>query len=207
LVTERVKDVFYKNKDLSNIIEVTLNPLSLKLFILKNFRKYDIVIDMEEYLNISSIIAFFLGKKRVGYNHGIRSLLYDKTVLYNDNQHVSQTFMDLLKPLGVKKKVNELLSLNYSSKDRKNVDSLLKKSSISNKDFVVGFGIGLAESVKERMWPEERYAQVADYLIKNKKAKVIFIGSESESEIVGKIQSFMKETLNIQGYDLKSQSS
>ncbi|MBL7056470.1 glycosyltransferase family 9 protein [Candidatus Woesearchaeota archaeon] len=194
LVTKRVKDVFYENSDLNNIIEVALNPLSLKLFILKNFRKYDIVIDMEEYLNISSIIAFFLGKKRIGYNHGIRSLLYDKTVSYNDQQHVSQTFMDLLKPLGVKKKVHKLLSLNYSSRDKKNVDSLLKKNSISNRDFVVGFGIGLAESVKERMWPEERYAQIADYLIKNKKAKVIFMGSKNESEIVRKIQSSMKET-------------
>src|SRR3989338_6250802 len=64
VTTGRVKDVFYNNEGISSIKVINLNPFSVKWFILKNFMKYDLVIDMEEYLNISAIIAFYAVKER-----------------------------------------------------------------------------------------------------------------------------------------------
>ena len=72
LVTSRNKEVFYNNKNINEIKVLNLNPFSIKLFVLKNLRKFDLVIDMEEYLNISSIVAFFTGKERIGYSNGMR---------------------------------------------------------------------------------------------------------------------------------------
>ena len=149
LTTKRVDEVFFNNKNISNIRLVDLNPISIKLFILANFRKYDLVIDMEEYLNISAIIGFLVGKERVGYGHGLRSKLYTKKVDYNDQQHVSQTYMDLLKPLGIKIKVGELERLVYLPEDRENLESMLKRKGISRK-FIV-FSTGVAESSRFRM--------------------------------------------------------
>jgi len=125
LVTSRNKEIFHDNKDIDSIRVLSLNPFSIKLFMSLNFKKYDLVIDMEEYLNISAIIAFFTGKERIGYSHGIRSNLYSETVPYNDKQHVVHTFLDLLKPLGIKKTVEKLPKLNYSLKDKQKMDSLL----------------------------------------------------------------------------------
>ena len=174
LVTDRNKEVYFKNKDIDNVRILGLNPISIILFMLGNFKKYDLIIDMEEYLNVSSIIAFFAGKRRIGFSHGVRSNLYTDKVYYNDKQHVVYAFLDLLNPLGIKKKIDILNQLNYSANDKKNADSLLKKFNIGKKDFLVGFGIGAAESAKSRMWPKERFAKVADYLIKKYKAKIIF---------------------------------
>tara|TARA_Y100000310_G_scaffold149558_1_gene148914 strand:- start:2193 stop:3335 length:1143 start_codon:yes stop_codon:yes gene_type:complete len=202
LVTSRNRDVYYKNKSINNVKVLNLNPFSIKLFILKNLKKYDLVIDMEEYLNISSIIAFYTGKERIGYSHGIRSNLYTKTTDYNDGQHVVYTFLDLLKPLGIKKTVDKLPLLNYSSNDKKNVDILLKKNNITKKNFIVGFGVGAAESVKERMWPKERFAEVANNLIKKYGAKIILIGSKDEEKYIKEIQSLIinkKKSLNVAG--------
>lgn len=202
LTTKRVNEAFYNNKNAGNIKILSLNPASILLFILKNFRKYDLAIDMEEYLNISAIIAFHVGNERIGYSHGIRSRLYTKKILYNDGQHVSQTFMDLLKPLGINKKVKNLEKLNYSANDRKNVDDLLKNNNIAKKDFVVGLGIGAAESVKERMWPKERFAKTADYLIEKYNAKIIFVGNKEEENLVNEAQKLMKNkdnSLNLAG--------
>jgi len=195
LVTNRVKEIFYKNKDIDNVKVLRLNPFSIKWFMLKNFKKYDLVIDMEEYLNISSIIAFFTGKERIGYSHGVRSLLYTKKVIYNDRQHVTQTFMDLLIPLGIKEKATKLLSLNYSPYDKKRVNNLLKNK-IFKKDFVVGLGIGAAESAKSRMWPGERFAKVADYLVEKYKAKIVFVGSKDEEKLINGIRNLMKNKNN-----------
>ena len=110
LVTDRNKDVYFNNKNLDDTRVISLNPFAIKWFMSKNFRKYDLVIDMEEYLNISSIMSFSLGKNRIGYNHGVRSLLYTKTIPYNDKQHVVYTFLDLLKLLNIKSDVDKCFS-------------------------------------------------------------------------------------------------
>src|SRR3989338_3114880 len=87
---------------------ITIDVLTTKLFILKNLGKYDLAIDMEEYLNISAIISFCVAKERIGYSHGIRSKLYTEKIFYNDRQHAAQAFMDLLRPLGIYSKASRL---------------------------------------------------------------------------------------------------
>ncbi len=196
LVTDRVKDVFYGNKSLENIISIRLSSFSIIMFVIKNFRKYDLAIDMEEYLNISAIIAFFTGKERIGYSHGIRSNLYTKKVDYNDKQHVVCTFLNLLNPLGIKKAVKNLEKLNYSDDDKNNAEILLKNNAISHKDFLAGFGFGAAESVKERMWPEDRFAAIADYLMDNYDAKIILFGGKDEKNTGENIIKSMKNKNN-----------
>jgi len=191
LTTKRVRDIYFNNKNINNLKVLNLNPFSIKLFILKNFRKYDLVIDMEEYLNISSIISF-VGKERIGYSHGIRSNLYTKTVRYDNKQHLAQTYMDLLKPLGIKKTVKNLEKLNYSNADKKTVDNLLKNIGKN----IVGIGFGAAESVKERMWPKERFAKVADYLIEKYNAKIILIGNKNEEKLGNEILNLIKNKDN-----------
>lgn len=196
LATGRVKDIFYGNKNIGNVRIINLGPFSILKFIFKNFRKYDLAIDMEEYLNISSIIAFFAGKEQIGYSHGVRSSLYNKKVRYNDMQHTAQTFMDLLQPLGVKKSIKNLEKLDYSKEDEEKVEKLLKICKIKNNEFIAGFGIGAAESVKERMWPEERFAAVADYLITKYNAKIILFGSREEASLGENIIKLMKSRNN-----------
>ena len=193
LVTNRNEGVYFNNKNINNVKVLKLNPISIKLFMFLNFKKYDLVIDMEEYLNISSIIAFFVGKRRIGFSHGIRSTLYTETVDYNDKQHVVYTFLDLLKPLGIKKIVEKLSKLNYSNKDKNNVEKLLKKYNIGKKDFLVGFGVGAAESSKSRMWPKDRFAQLANQLIKKYNAKIFLIGNNEEKDLINKLQKAIEK--------------
>ena len=73
LATKRNQDV-YHNKGFK-IITLNLNPFSIINFTLRNYKKYDLVADMEEYLNVSSIISFFVGKYNVGFSHGARAKL------------------------------------------------------------------------------------------------------------------------------------
>ncbi|MFC1769003.1 glycosyltransferase family 9 protein [Nanoarchaeota archaeon] len=187
LVTERNKDVFNGYFDVEVI---KTDPLSVFKFILKNRNKYDIVIDFEEYLNVSSIISYFVGKRRIGFSHALRSRLYTDKVDYNDKQHCSQTFMDLMKPLGIEKEVKKLLPLKYG--DRRVVDQFFDEVKIEKGDYLVGMSSGLAESAKSRMWPLDRVAKVADYLIEKKNAKIVFIGSKEEKKLHDSIISKMK---------------
>ena len=223
LVTERNKEVYFENKGINKIISIKLGPLPILKFILKNRSKYDLIIDMEEYLNISSIISFFIGKRRVGFSHNMRSKLYTDTTKYNDKQHCSQTFVDLLKPLNINFKVNmseigyrklpalagkkipisehaqkplvfdKLIKLNYSVNDKKFIDNLFKNK-ITKKDFIVGIAPGAAESAKSRMWPKENFIELSNQLIKKKKnIKIIFIGNDKEKNLIKNIINKIKE--------------
>src|SRR3989338_3806270 len=113
LCTARNRDV-YKGQGV-NILTLRLNLFAIKWFVLKNIRRYDLVIDMEEYLNISALITFFVGRRKIGFDHGIRAMLYDTKVTYKDMQHCSRTFMDLLHPLGIQKKIMALEKLRTTA--------------------------------------------------------------------------------------------
>ena len=201
LATSRNKNVFLNNKNVNNIIKINLNPLSVLKFILTNLKEYDLIIDMEEYLNISAIISFFAGRNSVGYSHGVRAKLYNIKVKYDDRQHAVQTFLDLIRALDVKYDTNKLPNLNFSKNDKNIVDKLLEDSRIKSNDFVVCVAPGAAESAKCRMWPFDRYAELCDGIKAKYKAKIIFIGNKKEIELVSEIQKKMenKNAINLAG--------
>ena len=202
LATSRNKDVFFGTKNIENVFTLRLNPFSALWFILKNIKKYDLVVDMEEYLNISAIISFFVGKSIVGYSHNSRSKLYDYKVKYNDQQHAAETFMDLARAIEAAHSISKLPMLNFSKSDKNAVDRLLKEWFIKRKDFLICVAPGAAESAKARMWPAERYAELCDEITARHNAKIIFAGVLSESELVGSIQKMMEnnsKTINAAG--------
>ncbi|MBI2658051.1 glycosyltransferase family 9 protein [Candidatus Woesearchaeota archaeon] len=192
LSTPRNGDVYYKNKDIDSIMRISLNPFSVFGFILKNWKKYDLVIDTEEYLNISAIMSFFAGKSSIGYSHGPRAKLYSEVVRYNDKQHVVQTFLDLVRLMGISYDTDKLPLLNFSKNDENFVERLLKSSGIKKNDFVVCVAPGAAESAKSRIWPYDRYAELCDEIMARHKAKVIFTGTHDESELIEEIQKKME---------------
>src|SRR3989344_1813639 len=145
LATIRNRDVFFNNENLNSVHLTKLNPFSILLFILKNLKKYDLVIDMEEYLNISAILSFFAGKNIVGYSHGARAELYDYKVKYNDRQHAVETFLDLVREAGIKYDVEKLPNLNFSKSDKNKVDRFLKGNDVKNNDFLVCVAPGRSE--------------------------------------------------------------
>lgn len=200
LATERNRDIYYKQKDSDNVLLVDLGVFSILVFMFKNIRKYDLVIDMEEYLNISSIMSFFVGKKRIGFANCIRGMTYTKKIQYNDKQHTAYTFMDLARLVGAGFKFDRLIRLEYDKKDRDYVNKFLIKNRIKNKDKIIGICAGAAESSKSRMWPKENFAELADIMAEKYNAKIVFVGADYERELNNSIIKSMKNrALNTAG--------
>ena len=197
ICTERNKEVFSGLPFINNLEVISMNPIKIKLYMALNFKKFDLVIDMEEYLNISAILAFNIGKYRIGYSHGARAKCYDKTVTYNDMQHCSETFADLVRATNTKVTIKELIPLNIPKADKESVNEIIKKEKISKK--AIAIAPGLAETSPWRMWPKERYAQLADKLAKQGN-QIVFVGVQSEIPLIKEIQNLMKEkSKNIAG--------
>ncbi len=195
LVTKRSKSIFVGNRDVDEIIDLGTSNMRL-------FRKFDLAIDTEPYFRMSSLLAFYLAKKRIGFSHGLRSLMYTDKVRFNDKQHAVLTFLDLSKVVGAYYVPNKLIKLHVSDKNKKTAADYLKKAGIRKNDFLVGICPGAAESAKYRMWPLARFAQLADELVEKHKAKIVFV--EKNKDVIRKVQDLMKQnSFDSNGFNVK----
>ena len=190
LCRKRVKDVFYRNKDVDSLL--LFEPGNF-LALLRNIRHFDVSVDTEPFFRLSALLGLFFAGRRVGFSHSIRSLLYTDRVEFDDRQHEVLTFLDLSKKLGAYYKPKELISLNYSEDDKKVVDKIIKENKISKTDVVIGITPGTAESARFRMWPKERFAALADILVEKYNAKIIFVGAKSDENVIKDVQNLMKK--------------
>jgi len=193
LITKRVKEVFTGFDFYDNLIVIETDMKGIRSFVMSNFRKYDLVVDFEEYLNISSLMSFFVGKYRIGYNNRIRGLTLSKSAKYNDQQHVVETHLDLIRLLKKVDPCKSLIKLRYSDQDKNVVDEYLKNKGPVKGNLLIALCPGAAESARSRLWPLENYAQLADMLIKDNKAKIVFIGTKEERQAIDRITGLMKE--------------
>src|SRR3989339_764481 len=190
LATARNKDVFFGQKDIDNVIELGMSPGMILSFMRNNKDMFDLVIDFEEYLNISAIIAARVGKHTIGFSGQPRSRVYDESIPYNDAQHVVVTCMDLARLAGAKGVPTELPTLGADLSDKKRVDIFLRESGVGKQPFV-GFGTSVAESSKSRMWPKENFARLADWMIGKENVHVVFVGTRGEVDAIQEIIELM----------------
>ncbi len=155
------------------------------------WRSYDVVFDGEPYLNLSAILAFFLGKERIGFSHQGRSKLYTRTVKFRKDQHMLQNYLDMLRTLDVQFNTDHLEKLSAASSEEEKVSAFLESN--MQRKFLVGITPGVAETAKNRMWYEERFAEVADRIIRELDADVIIIDNEANRAVVDTVTACMKE--------------
>jgi heptosyltransferase-2 len=191
LCTNRVKSVYAGNKDVHEVISKSISALAFKLF---SRRTYDIAFDCEPYLNCSALLAWKLARRRIGFSHGVRSLLYTDKVVYNDQQHALLTYMDMVKPLGINETPERLVPVATTAADERKVDHLFKEWGVKKGEKLVCICPGVAESSRSRIWPAKRFAKVADALVKEFLVKIIISGTKSEKPFADEIAKNMQYT-------------
>jgi heptosyltransferase-2 len=156
-------------------------------------KKFDYFIDLEPYLNVSALIAWYMGKERIGFAHGVRSLLYNKTSPFHKDRHMFDIYQELGKRFGVLNVPRRLIRLHTTDRDKKTVQDFLQKNHIKKTDLLIGVAPGAAESARQRMWPKERFARLCDKLARKYKAKLLFFGAANEAELMRSIQGMMRQ--------------
>ncbi|MFH1191046.1 MAG: glycosyltransferase family 9 protein, partial [Candidatus Omnitrophota bacterium] len=136
-----------------------------------------------------SLLAKILGiAKRIGFNYQGRGRFLNQRVDLDGYQdkHVVEYYLELLKFLDIpvfEKNLSLTVSLNSELKAR----DMLAASKIEENDLVIGIAPGAGGSwgkdAAYKHWPVLKFAQVADRLIDELKAKVVILGDESERKI------------------------
>lgn len=172
-------------------------PLSvLKVFqVVKDVRRrqFDFVVDLHSFSE-TNLLGFFSGAgdrlfgRRPGRSLDFLSNFNPKPpVDRNDSkQHLVDRYLEVLRPLGIKDppRVPKLVT---RSEDDRSVDLMLRKAAADAGAPLVGLFPGAGHP--GRCWPIERFAQLADFLIRNDQLRpVIFIGPE-ERQMISEIRT------------------
>jgi lipopolysaccharide heptosyltransferase II len=149
-------------------------------------RRYDLVIDFEQFVKLSAIIAYLSGApERIGFNTDgqRRGWLFTTRVVYTDSEHMLGIFMRLLRPLGIDSHP-EAPSLAIEPEEAARAGAILAEHGVAPDHFpLVGVHVGSGPNFYEvplKRWPTRSFAGLCDALIERHGASIVFTGKGSE---------------------------
>ena len=178
-------------------------PFKVKSFFstVSSIRKeeYEIVVDFEQFVRLSSIIARMSGAPvRIGFDSPgqYRKIGYTYPVKYKDI-HTVEVFASPLRPLGITKIPGELVSLKYSREYEKWAKGL-------GADIVIHPGSG--DTGLGRRWPVNRFAKLINLLAKDG-YRIAITGGPSETGICNEVYSLVKNKVKGQVVNLSGRTN
>jgi heptosyltransferase I len=156
-------------------------------------RKFDFVIDLHS-LSETNLLGFLSGapKRLYSRRHG-RSLEYlanfqprPPAEAESSKRHLVDRYLDVLIPLGIKE-ADRIPQLKTGKVDDDSIEQILRKARVAPGTPVVGLFPGAGHP--GRRWPLEKFADLADYLIRNDGVRVLVFAGPEEQKMVQEIRS------------------
>ncbi len=178
---------------LNKVSNIFLNFFRLVFQLRK--RRFDLAFDLDIFPMFSMFLLSISGiKYKIGHRIGKtgEKILYDKTAVYNNKQHISDSFFDLARLIGIEDKP-DIEEIPVSKEDESFIQELLKSKGILKNHKIIGINVNASDFGTARRWPIKNFAKVADEIIKKDKVKVVFIGAKSDKKRVKDTIKLMKE--------------
>jgi len=153
-------------------------------------RRYDLVIHLHA-TNRMHLLTWAAGiPRRIGWK---RKCAWALTHAFEDvkkegTKHEAYYNFDLLEPLGIFPEVAKVRAFfPCSEKNRRSVEELISRMGISEKKPWVVFNP--SASCPSKIWPAERFGEVADYLADNYSAECFVIGTRADRAYVQRVKA------------------
>ena len=160
-------------------------------------QKFDMVLDFHGILK-SGLLSFLSNSPvRIGYDRKSTkemNFLFSNAKVELPKVRISrfQRNMSLLKGMGIEVKENRYY-LHIPREDQEYVESFIRTSSASLKRPLIAIHPGTSTKALFKRWMPDRYAQLADQLVRELRATILFTWGAEELEWVEGIRKMMKE--------------
>lgn len=165
--------------------------------------EYDLILDFQSLLKSGVLVGLARGKRKVGFDKGMQHmersylLLNERVPPVSMDHHALVRGLMLLEAIGVP--ADEIAyRLPIGEKDRERASRLLMSHEAGrSRPVVVLHPVAQWET---KLWSMDRFAALADRLLEEMDAQVVFTGGENDRGTVGAILSHMKnEAVNLAG--------
>ena len=196
LIKERYKDIkitVMAKKSMYGIFTVSdLVDDCIEVKNFQNLRKYNFDAALLFPNSFESAFRIFGHgiKRRIGYKADYRNFMLTDAVDRKDVRwaHTADYYVNLLKAIGIDKK-RPTIKLNIKDEILNKAKEYMKEVNPDNK-MVFAYGIGATNSLG-KIWKEEYFAEVANYLSNKYDALTLFITTPNEKEISDKISAML----------------
>lgn len=153
--------------------------------------KYDFVVDLHS-LSETNLLGFFSGASNRLYSRRPgRSLDYlanfkPRPPVTDKSAHVVDRYLDVLKPLGIAGRTRMPFLKTNATADAV-AEALLRKEKAHSNALLVGLFPGAGHA--SRRWPLERFAELADFLIRNDRVRVVVFAGPEESALLPQMRA------------------
>ncbi len=160
--------------------------------------RYDIAIDFQGLLKSGVFLFLARAKRKIGFDR-TRELSYlflnERLPAYDVEKHALQRYLDVARYLGAENPASTC-SLPIQ-KERKTMQQKIHSLNPEHRPLVV---INPVARWKTKLWPQRNFAELADRLVREKNALVLFTGSKDDRAFNECILSMMEErALNCTG--------
>jgi heptosyltransferase III len=157
-------------------------------------RRYDLVVDFDQFAHFSSVLALLSGApRRIGFRNPTlhRHLAYTTPVVYLDMAHISRTFCRLAEAAGAVHDPATPRALALSPAHEEEARAFLAAEGIAPGERVVVLHPGTSENLTLRRWPAPRFAALADRLAAECGARIVISGGPEERGLAEEVKGGM----------------
>ncbi len=153
--------------------------------------RYDIAVDFQGLFKSGIVIGMARADRKIGFD-GTRELSYlflnERLPAYDIERHALERYLDVVRHLGAK--VPSSSCTLPIDQEVAAVRQRLEGMKTPGRPLVV---VNPAARWKTKLWLEQNFAELADRLVEEKKAIVIFTGSPDDRAVNDRILSMMRE--------------
>ena len=155
---------------------------------------FDLVLVASSTNVLNASLATFLMAipQRIGENIGGKGFFYTHKIPFDKKTHELDGMINLVNFIGCDVK-DTLPKISLFDEDKEMAGKFLAKSGLKKGERLIGIHTGCGEKQIFKRWHKERFAKVADELIKKYGVKVLFTGGEKEIDLVKDVMGLMKE--------------
>ncbi len=158
-------------------------------------QKYDLLVELRGDFRIACFSLFDVTPKRI--NRASLQIANRLGSRLFSGKHETTRNLDVLMHAGIPTPIQET-TFAIAKQDEIWTSDFIVTQDFNNHDPLIAIHPGSPIPLKR--WKPDRFAELADWLIKQKSAQVIFVGVEDEIPIIKKIQNLMiGESTNIAG--------
>lgn len=147
--------------------------------------KYDLVLDFEQFLKISPLMAgLSQAAQAIGFRTEgqARHLLFNVKVPYRKDRHMSLTFGDIVRSAGISTDGLPPVEVPRSQEASMHAEEIMNLLPEGNGP-VVALHVGSGDNFPGRRWPVEQFADLARRLTRELGARCVVTGTASEQDL------------------------
>lgn len=178
----------------------TIKNIGAFIRTLRNTR-YDMVIDFQGLFKSGILVALCKGDRKIGYDQTREEsyrFLTERMPPFDLNQHAILRYLNLLKASGITNNNDIIFGIPVKDNERQKAHLLLKQYRWHEGNRFIA--INPMAKWKTKLWVPQKFAALADQIIKKHKVSVVFTGSQEDQKAVQEITSLMQEKgINLSG--------